>query len=436
MGNNNHDRRRLSIRGRIALAMIFSAILVLPVTILALYYASQMNSLANVIAEEDTELLRTGNTIVHNFLEVRNLERNFLIYNDTFYLSAGRARLVQIALLCERARRLDPKLTQNFDSLINALLTYRRLLDSLFMMRTVRLRSPARSELQKLRETHRQMVAELEETQNPRLKDSLLTAISLIDQEIERTELTGIVNQLFAQRMNETAQKIITAGEKIMAHANQRIAEHKSRITRLFNWSQRNIISAIIVLTAVLVYLIVRLPRSIVLPIKRINNALIRAEQGDLNIRVTLPANDELGDLARQLNRAFAHLRDFDERKANYILELERRFRLLANNINEGVIVFDREPKIVYANPAAEPFLGIKSSDSIGHNIKDLPNLAVLKPRLEQILSGSSSHQECEILPELPGSALCFETLRDRNGAITGAIVIITNPAPPEMVEA
>ncbi len=76
-----------------------------------------MNTLANVIAEEDAELLRTGNTIVHNFLEVRNSERNFLIYNDTFYLSAGRSRLVQIALLCERARRLDPTLAPSFDSL-------------------------------------------------------------------------------------------------------------------------------------------------------------------------------------------------------------------------------------------------------------------------------------------------------------------------------
>jgi len=418
------------------MAMIFSAILVLPVTIIALYYAGQMNTLANVIAEEDAELLRTGNTIVHNFLEVRNSERNFLIYNDTFYLSAGRSRLVQIALLCERARRLDPTLAPSFDSLTNLLLTYRRLLDSLFLMKTARWQTPSREQVQRLREIYRQIVVELEEAQNPRVKDSLLNAISLIGQEIERAELTGIVNRFFTQRMSETAQKIITIGEKIMAYANQRIAEHKSRITRLFTWSQRNIISAIIVLTALLVYLITRLPRSIVLPIKRINNALTRAEQGDLNIRVTVPVNDELGDLARQLNRAFAHLRDFDERKANYILELERRFRLLANNINEGVIVFDREPKIVYANPAAEPLLGIKSSESIGHNIKDLPNLAVIKPRLEQILSGSSSHQECEILPGLPGSALCFETLRDRNGAITGVIVIITNPAPPETVEA
>lgn len=415
--------------------MVLSAILVLPVTILALYYSGQMNSLASVIAEKDTELLRIGNTVVHNFLEVRNSERNFLIYNDTFYLSAARSRLGHIVLLCERARRLDSTMAPNFDSLVKSLLTYRRLLDSLFLMRTHRPKTATRDEVQRLQENYRQVSEELETATDPHLKDSLLTVSSLIGQEVERVELKGIINQLLNQRMQETAGSIVAHGEKIMAYANQRIADHKSKISRLFSWGQRNIISAIIILTTLLIYFVIRLPRALVLPIKRINNALVRAEQGDLNVRVTIPANDELGALARQLNRTFANLQGLNELKANSIYELDKRFRLLAHNINEGVIVFDREPRILYANPAAEPLLGVNALECTNRNIKELPNLKFLLPRLEQILSGTTSHQECEILPELPGSALCFETVRDRNGAITGAVVIITRPTSPEKTE-
>lgn len=415
--------------------MVLSAILVLPVTILALYYSGQMNSLANVIAEKDTELLRIGNTVVHNFLEVRNSERNFLIYNDTFYLSAARSRLGHIVLLCERARRLDSTMAPNFDSLVKSLLTYRRLLDSLFLMRTHRSKTATRDEVQRLQENYRQVSEELETATDPHLKDSLLTVSSLIGQEVERVELKGIINQLLNQRMQETAGSIVAHGEKIMAYANQQIADHKSKISRLFSWGQRNIISAIIILTTLLIYFVIRLPRALVLPIKRINNALVRAEQGDLNVRVTIPANDELGALARQLNRTFANLQGLNELKVNSIYELDKRFRLLAHNINEGVIVFDREPRILYANPAAEPLLGVNASECTNRNIKELPNLKFLLPRLEQILSGTTSHQECEILPELPGSALCFETVRDRNGAITGAVVIITRPTSPEKLK-
>lgn len=415
--------------------MVFSAILVLPVTIVALYYSGQMNSLANVIAEKDTELLRIGNTVVHNFLEVRNSERNFLIYNDTFYLTAARSHLVHIVLLCERARRLDSTLAPTFDSLITFLLAYRRLLDSLLLMRAHRPGTATRDEVRRHQENYRQVIKQLETATDPHLKDSLLTVTSLFGQEVERVELKGVINQLFTQRMHETAWSIVAQGEKITAYANQQIADHKSKISRLFSWGQRNIISAIIILTALLIYLVIRLPRALVLPIKRINNALIRAEQGDLNVRVTIPANDELGALARQLNRTFANLQRLDELKANSIYELDKRFRLLAHNINEGVIVFDREPRILYANPAVEPLLGVNASESANLNIKELPNLKFLLPRLEQVLSGTTSHQECEVLPELPGSAICFETIRDRNGAITGAVVIITRPTPPEKTE-
>ncbi|MGQ9678344.1 MAG: HAMP domain-containing protein [bacterium] len=430
MVNNNHEKRfRLSIRTRIAQGMIISAILVLPVTIIALCYNGQMNSLATVIAEKDTELLRIGNTVIHNFLEVRNSERNFLIYNDTFYLSAARSRLVHIILLGERARRLDSTLAPTFDSLINSLLIYRRLLDSLFLLRPFLQKNSGRDEVRRLQETHRRLINQLETVIDPRLKDSLLTVASLTAQEMERLELTGVINRLFTQRMNETALSIVASGEKIMAYANQKITEHKLRISRLFSLSQRNIIPAIIILTALLILFVIRLPRALVLPIKRINNALIRAEQGDLNVRVAIQANDELGALARQINRTFANLQVLDELKTNSIYELDRRFKLLAKNINEGVIVFDREPRVIYANPAVEPLLGVVASECINHNIKELPNLNFLIPRLEQILSGTTSHQECEVLPEIPGSALCFETLRDRNRTITGALVIITQPA-------
>ncbi|MGQ9707510.1 MAG: PAS domain-containing protein [bacterium] len=423
---------RWSIRNRIAFGMLISAILVLPVALLALYYVSQMNNLTTILAESDTELLRIGNTINHLILQVRNAERNFLFSGDTAYLTTARIITGQIIFLSERSRQLDAELTHQFDSLLLNLANYRQLLDSLDIPPPLHAQPRSRVWLAELKKTRNLLLQLAQNATDPIHTESLLNAATRLSQEIEIGELIGSARNLFYDRMNQTLNQIIESSEKITSRANQRISEHKSRVGRLYSWSQRNIITAILIFTGLLVYLISRLPGAIVLPIKRIANALTRAEQGDLNIRVQIETRDEFDTLAKQLNRVFALLRAFDERKTEHILKLQRQFSLLTKNIKEGVIVVDRSARIVHTNPAMEPLFGMKAQEAIGKSIKEFAHLTNLIPHLEQLLSGASSHQECEIIPGLPFSAFCFETIRDQNGLITGAMIIVTNPTAPE----
>jgi len=420
---------QLRIRNRIALTMLLSAVLMLPVALLALYYVSQMNGLVTILTESDAELLRVGNTAIHHFLEVRNLERTFLLSNDTSYLTTAQVILDHIRFIVERGRRIDLTLTTEFDSLVINLLSYRQLLDSLASIPALRSSFNPNPKLTELRTRRNRVLGEAAITEEPTRAESLLNVIKRLNDEIEMNELLGGARAFFHGRIEQTADEIIRRSEKIIARANQRSAEHKARVNRLYLWSQRNIITAIFIFTALLIYFLITLPNSIVGPIKRLANALSRAEQGDLNIRVTIDTGDELTELARQLNRVFARLREFDEAKANQILSLDRRFRMLAKNIQEGVLIVDRAQKIIYANPAAETLLEIPPAEATNRSLRDFPQLVDFIPHLEQLLSGAASRQECEILPHLPGSAVCFEALRDRSGIITAALIVVTNPA-------
>lgn len=417
--------------------MTITALLILPVVLLALYYLGEMNRLVNVITENDTELLRQGNIIVRYLLEVRSAERNYLLYGDPQYLATARITLDQLISMSERSRRLAPELKSQFDSLITVLFSYRTLLDSFAQLRIRRLSMAPAVELNQLLNQRRNLIEQstaLPPENQPAI-DSMLNLISKLDQEIEFYQLLGGMRTLLHQRLVEISRNIIALAETISLRANWRIADHKSRVTRLFIWSQRNIITAVLILSGLLIYLIFALPRTIILPLKRITNALHRVENGDFDVRITLETRDELGSLARQLNRVFLHLRELDELKSGQIVELERRFRLLASNIKEGVMVVDRNLKIVYTNPAAEPLLGMRSVEAIGKACSELPNLHPFLPHLQQLLSGAASHQECEIIPAFASSAVCFETLRNREGTVVAALIIITNPVPPEPLE-
>ncbi len=417
--------------------MIITALLTLPVVLLALYYVGEMNQLATVIAETDTELLRQGNIIIRYLHEVRTAERNYMLSGDPQYLLTARLNLNQLVIRTERSRRFAPELKPQFDSLVSALRAYNLMIDSLIQFRTLRFSTTPALELNRLWDQRRLLIEQTSTlpAEAQTTVDSMLNAISKLDQEIEFYQMLGGMRTMFHQRLVDVSRTIVTLAESITSRANQRIVEHKARVTRLFVWSQRNIITSVLILCGLLIYLIFTLPRAVILPLKRIANALHRVENGDFDIRITLETRDELGNLARQLNRVFVRLRELDELKTGQIVELERRFRLLASNIKEGVLVVDRNLKIIYVNPAAEPLLGIRSNEATGKSCIELSNLKPFLPHLQQLLSGAASHQECEIIPAFASSAVCFETLRNREGTIIAALVIITNPVPPEPLE-
>ncbi len=428
-------KTRLSIRTRIAFSMLTTTTILTPVILLGIYYTGQINKFTIALTETDTQILRMGNAIIQNFFQLRNAERNFLLSGDTTYLTTGHLTLNQLTALGEKINLIAPELKPHIDSLFLYLSLYRQLFDSLDEIYQLQQSSPASRELEELKRTRMHLLKVVQIATDPQQIDSLLPLLNRVEQNIQLTQLITSRSTTFYQELTEKASQIISLGEKIIFRANQRIADNKNRILRLAARSQRNIITAIMLVSVLLIYLIIRLPNSMVLPIKRIAHALNRAEQGDLNIRVTVNTNDELGDLARQINRVFARLRVFDEKKANHILELEHRFRLLAGNIKEGVLLVDRLQQITFANPAVQPLLGTDYTNAIGRSLKEFPNFKPFIHHLGKLLSGATSHQECEILPGFLSSAVCFEALRDREGTIIGALIIITNPTPPEPIE-
>ncbi|MEO0073870.1 MAG: HAMP domain-containing protein [candidate division WOR-3 bacterium] len=388
-----------------------------------------MSRHADQMATTDVELLRAGYAVTFHFQEAHRAGLNYVVYQDSSYLRAVQTYIEGSRTAARRARELDTLLTAYCDSLLIRLTLYQELVDSLTAIHSVEILSlPPRQELKELR-IRQQLLLE-QATHNPAIRDSLLNQASSLTLELETAELVGMTGSPFLERIHTVGSAITEMARRIAARANQRLSEHQTHIRRLSTWSQRNILTALLVLVGLLGWLVIRLPRTIILPVKRIANALTRAETGSLDIHITPTSRDEIGQLSLQLNRVFARLREINELRRDHILHLERRFRTLASDINEGVLVVDRSMTIIYANPALKPLLDVDPAVASGRSLTDFPRLTPLKPAIEQTLSGTSGHQECAVLPEFARSAICIETLRGREGLVTAALVVITNPTP------
>lgn len=423
-----------SIRTRMTLAMLIAGALTTPVVLLSLFYIRQMNSAVSRIVNEDIELMHVADRVSLEFAAARRDEKNFLLYRDSSYLRRTDSSLVHINELADTGRVLDPECSHCFDRILEQVAAYRALVDSLAVLpeseRTGRVILP---DLATLRRHHGNLLRAAGAAESEAERDSLVAAAARLATDIT-WPLTG------ARTINDSIvalqEAVAAEADTIAARARTRIQATRRHARTLAAWGQRNIVTVLLLILVVLVWLVVTLPRRAVMPVKRIVNALRRVEEGNLDVRVRLNTRDEIGDLARQLNRVFTRLGEFDERKKNRILHLERRFRLLINDVAEAVIVVDRLPAVVLANNSAEELLGCAAGDATGRKFGSFANLEFLKDELERVLAGSTSRQTCEIRPELPGSAVCIEALRDQAGDVTGAILVITDPHLPSKDEA
>ncbi|MFO7675392.1 MAG: HAMP domain-containing protein [bacterium] len=420
--------RSASLRGRMVLAMLASAALVLPVVLISLFYIRRMNDAVTRIVREDVELIHVGDNISLGFARARRDESNFLLYRDSSYLDQSRAAVAHVVELAGRGRALVPAAAADLDAIVLLVARYQALSDTL-------LRIPARAggitpDLARLRREHAALLGRAAAAPEGARRDSLLEEAGRL---ADGLTIAAPGGRALDDSLRAIQQEIVARSESVVARALQRVESHRREARRMATWGQRNIITALLLTVIALVWLLIILPRQAVFPIKRMMNALRRAESGDLAVRVKLATGDELGQLARQLNRTLARLEEFDSGKVERILQLERRFRLLINDIAEGVLVVDRASSILAANPAMEELLGRPASEVRGRRVRACEPLGFMFEPLERVLAGSTGHQECDVLPGLPGSAVCIEALRNRGGDVVGALIVISNPRRPEV---
>ncbi|MBF0107637.1 MAG: diguanylate cyclase [Magnetococcales bacterium] len=107
-------------------------------------------------------------------------------------------------------------------------------------------------------------------------------------------------------------------------------------------------------LSLALTALVLLVRRSVVQPIARVTNAMTRMAQGDLEHRVPVVGQDEIGDMARIFNQMCQQLHH-----AHSGLKQERdKLNTILIGAREGIVSTDSSGAVVLVNPAAETLLG------------------------------------------------------------------------------
>jgi len=114
-------------------------------------------------------------------------------------------------------------------------------------------------------------------------------------------------------------------------------------------------------------------------PLEKLKKSAGIIGRGNFDYRIKLKTGDEIEDLGIAFNRMAESLK-------NYYFKLkEEKDKTLAiiNNLADGVLVFDKNKKILLVNPRAEEFFGLQEKEIIGKSLGSLSMIVILKPLTE-----------------------------------------------------
>jgi two-component system nitrogen regulation sensor histidine kinase NtrY len=208
---------------------------------------------------------------------------------------------------------------------------------------------------------------------------------------------------------------------------------------------QKGYVIVLLLIALVIIFLATwfgfHLARGITVPIQQLAVATNRVAGGDLDVRIDVFSDDEVGTLVDAFNKMTADLRR-GQREINEAnrelqasnLELEQRRRymeIVLKNVTAGVISLDKQGNLTTINNSAEKLLKIKTGNVLGKNFRQVvgaEHLPMIKDFLRTLIDSGKNSIRKQITLSVQDSKVTLlvnvTTLRDENGEFMGTVVV------------
>jgi two-component system nitrogen regulation sensor histidine kinase NtrY len=224
--------------------------------------------------------------------------------------------------------------------------------------------------------------------------------------------------------------------DKLRSIANA--SEQYGKIKLLKNPIKLNYIITLSIVTLVIIFLAtwfgLTLAKGITDPIQDLVLATNRITQGDLDSRIDIEADDEIGLLVKSFNQMTKDLKKIKNsvEEANINLEQRRKYmETVLRNVSAGVISVDKAGMITTINRAAEKMFDIKSEKVLFQNYRDLmipEHLSLVDEFLQEMKESNESLLEKQLEVMLKDKALTvlltITTIQDEEGNDSGIVVV------------
>ena len=208
--------------------------------------------------------------------------------------------------------------------------------------------------------------------------------LKIIDEHSRGTKVEKIVTQMlsYADSLTLVLKKNILSsrnndGRETIGSLTDKILESFSNFQKIQYTLNKKIVDQtkqrmmIILLIGFLstILLALLIPGKITLPFKKLKEAIRELRDCNFDVNIYYSVNDEIGELAQEMNRMIHAFKVFDELRTDRIGVENRKFDALANMTNLLVLVVNNEGKLIYMNNQLYSLLQVQSEEVIGQEM-------------------------------------------------------------------
>lgn len=171
--------------------------------------------------------------------------------------------------------------------------------------------------------------------------------------------------------INELTDKILEAFSEFQDIQYFQNEQRDKQVKNIIGETRRYMLIALIItfLGTILIALVI--PGKISLPFKKINDAVRELQDCNYDVSIYYNQNDEIGELARELNKMITNMKKFEQLRIERISLEGRKFDTLANLVKKNIVLANAKGELTYMNNPMYTLLEMQSDDIINKNIAD-----------------------------------------------------------------
>lgn len=230
--------------------------------------------------------------------------------------------------------------------------------------------------------------------------------------ELQKANITEVGEKPFTGQLEDSFSKLLVALNRDAKNIPEYIFEVKKITGQIYEINQEKILARNeeVTRTAEEVYLYITsisfsaivigffftigMPRYLVKPIRKFNEAIQEISYGHYETRVDILQQDEFGQLASSFNMMSAKLEEFENSSYSKILFEKKRLDSIINQLNEAILGLDENKKVIFANQRMLSLLGLTEKQVSGKYAPDISvNNSLMHTLLGPVMMGGGKYE-------------------------------------------
>ena len=172
--------------------------------------------------------------------------------------------------------------------------------------------------------------------------------------------------------------------------------------------------------------------RSFIMPAERLTERVKQIGAGNIDLKIDVLSDDEIGQLSREFNKMTERLRQYDEINIDKIIGEKRKSEVIVDSITDGLIMTDASYTTLHVNRLVADLFGFTEEGAIGKPVASY----IADERLLRLIQDATEgegplpdHRLAFLPIEREGKMYFFRpkvtSLKDREGRLYGVLTLL-----------